>query len=271
LPVKLIAPVASTDSKARRGINIGLPKLPEAGSQTHFEIIRQWLQLCDDKDIHKNCHSTGTSTRCLPTRLIDVGQKDENSIRLLETDLDDTIEYVALSHPWGLAPHFVTDISNLDKHKEGIKLQDLPATFRDAIITTRALKKRYLWIDSICIIQGLGGDFEVEAKKMETVFSSAYCVIAASRAHSHIDGFLQDRREREYVTIPEKSRNGAAFYICENIDNFNLHVLNGHLNKRGWVLQEHALARRTIFFTEYQTYWECGDGVRCETLTKMSK
>ncbi|KAJ9138333.1 Serine/threonine-protein kinase par-4 [Pleurostoma richardsiae] len=62
----------------------------------------------------------------------------------------------------------------------------------------------------------------------------------------------------------------APFYICENIDDFNLHVLNGRLNKRGWVLQQHALARRTIFFTEHQTYFECGDGVRCETLTKMS-
>jgi hypothetical protein len=63
----------------------------------------------------------------------------------------------------------------------------------------------------------------------------------------------------------------APFFICENIDDFDRHVLNGHLNKRGWVLQEHALAHRTIFFTEHQTYFECGDGVRCETLTKMSK
>jgi len=43
------------------------------------------------------------------------------------------------------------------------------------------------------------------------------------------------------------------------------------MNKRGWVLQERALACRTIYFTAQQTYWECGGGVRCETLTKMSK
>jgi hypothetical protein len=206
----------------------------------------------------------------LPTRLIDVGGEGAEVVRLLETDTTDIDEYVALSHPWGQGPHFVTDVNNLNQHKNGIELSNLPQTFIDAILTTRAINKRYLWIDSICIIQGQGGDFEVEAQKMETVFSAAYCVIAASRAHSHIDGFLQERSEREYVTMHTKS-DGTPYYICENIDDFNLHVLNGHLNKRGWVLQEHALARRTIFFTEHQTYWECGDGVRCETLSKLSK
>ncbi|KAF4633372.1 hypothetical protein G7Y89_g4749 [Cudoniella acicularis] len=257
------------DPKAQPSIQIGLPKLPEAGSETHFGIIRQWLQLCDDKVAHPKCKATSTSTSCLPTRLIDVGKEGEDIVRLWVTSPEDTAEYIALSHPWGKGPHFVTNVKNLEEHKEGIKLTDLPATFRDAIITTRALDKRCLWVDSICIIQGPDGDFEAEAKKMENVFNSAYCVIAASRSHSHIDGFLQGRREREYVTI-RKRPDEAPFYICENIDNFNLHVLNGHLNKRGWVLQEHALARRTIFFTEHQTYWECGNGVRCETLTKMS-
>jgi hypothetical protein len=59
--------------------------------------------------------------------------------------------------------------------------------------------------------------------------------------------------------------------VCQNIDNFKDHVLNGELNSRGWVLQEHALARRTLFFTEHQTYFECSSGVRCETSTKLSK
>jgi len=104
---------------------------------------------------------------------------------------------------------------------------------------------------------------------MEDVYSGAYCVLAASRVNSHSSGFLRPRNERDYVEL--RDENGTSFYICETIDNFNNHVLEGALNQRGWVLQEHALARRTIFFTEHQTYWECGDGVRCETMTKMRK
>ncbi|KAI3336766.1 hypothetical protein HD806DRAFT_517809 [Xylariaceae sp. AK1471] len=247
----------------------GLPKLPNPGSQGHFEIMRQWLQLCNSRTQHPNCQAAAITPNCMPTRLIDVGYDGDQNVIVWEPGEGDAAEYVALSHPWGREPHFVTNVENLHRHKEGIRLIDLPATFRDAVLTTRALGKQHLWIDSICIIQGPGGDFQQQATRMETVFSSAYCVLAASRAHNQVDGFLGPRRERDYVTLHEGLDN-TPFYICENIDAFDAHVLGGHLHKRGWVLQEHALARRTIFFTEHQTYWECGDGVRCETLTKMS-
>jgi hypothetical protein len=115
---------------------------------------------------------------------------------------------------------------------------------------------------------------------METVFSSAYCVLAASCAASQQDGFLHTqpgreaqraKRDRDVVTIQPAGQAAAVYYICEMIDNFDQHVLKGSLSRRAWVLQERALARRTVYFAERQTYWECGDGVRCETLTHMTK
>jgi hypothetical protein len=63
----------------------------------------------------------------------------------------------------------------------------------------------------------------------------------------------------------------ALYYLCDAIDDFSGDVEQGELNKRGWVFQERALSRRTIYFAEKQTYWECGKGVRCETLKKTSK
>lgn len=266
----LLRLIVIPDLKTRNEYQIGLPRLPTAGSEPHFEILRQWLQQCDDATLHPNCNVAKSSKVILPSRLIDVGLDGDDCVKLWEPILEETGDYIALSHPWGMGPHFFTDNENLEQHKMGILLQSLPATFRDAVITTRALRKRYLWIDSICIIQGPRGDFATQASSIESVYSSAYCVIAASRAHSQVEGFLQSRPNREYVTI-RKNVDDAPFYVCDNIDRFDKHVLDGHLNKRGWVLQEHALARRTIFFTEHQTYWECGDGVRCETLSKMSK
>jgi len=119
------------------------------------------------------------------------------------------------------------------------------------------------------IIQGPDGDFNEEAKRMERVFSGAYCVLAASRANSQHEGFLKEFEQREYLTF--KRGNERPFYICKTIDDFNHDVLEGELNKRGWVLQERALARRTVYFTATQTYFECGKGVRCQTLTRMCK
>ncbi|KAK7718097.1 hypothetical protein SLS63_010580 [Diaporthe eres] len=204
----------------------------------------------------------------LPTRLIHVGANDSDTINLCITQPEDKFEYIALSHPWGEGPHFCTTLDNVEAYRNKIDFGELPVMFQDAVVTTRKLGLEYLWIDSICIIQGEGGDFDQEAKKMEDVFSSAFCVIAASSAQGQHDGFLnRPRQNRECLTF---ERAGLPpLYVSRFMDDFNKDVLESPLSKRGWVLQERALARRTIYFTDNQIYWECGRGVRSEMLTKM--
>lgn len=250
-------------------IQVGIPELPEVMSEQHLRAMRQWMIDCNDN--HPKCQvPTGTT---LPTRLVDMGQSPAEPIKVYVTQEKDSMKYIALSHPWGLVtelnPHFCTFTWNIEEHKKGIEFSKLPATFQNAVTVSRELGFRYLWIDSLCIIQGPDGDFNEEAERMEDVFSSASCIIAASSAAGQSDGFLKTRDKREYVTF---LREGLPpIYVCQFIDDFAQHVLQGSLNKRGWVLQERALARRTIYFTNKQTYWECGGGVRCETLTKMHK
>lgn len=266
-------------------IQFGLPVLPDPGSKEFFALIQLWLRDCDAQ--HRDCTPMpqprihGDSAREFPTRLIDVGTTAHIQLRMLETQDERPIshEYLALSHPWGdvvTYPPFSTwktDDSgsghDVETFKRGIPYDDLPATFKDAVICTRSLGVRYLWIDSICIIQGEDGDFNEEAKYMEEVFSGAYCVLAASRATNQHDGFLRPREQRNYITL-ERTKH-KPFYICDAIDDFSRDVIEGSLNQRGWVLQERALARRTIYFTEHQTYFECGNGIRCETLVSMHK
>jgi hypothetical protein len=256
-------------------IQSGFPELPKPGTNVFFQLIQLWLQDCDEN--HAECRAVNQDY--LPTRLIDVGTSEEPRLILLETKnnaLKDT-RYIALSHPWGDAkkhPPFKTLRKNLsgdapDNFLKGVLYDQLPATFKDAVTATRALKIRYLWIDSICIVQGKDGDFTEEAKLMGDVFSCAYCILAASRATGQHDGFLKDQKQREYTTFQRGTEK--PFYVCEPIDNFSGDVLEGSLNRRGWVLQERALARRSVYFTENQTYFECGSGIRCQTLAKMHK
>lgn len=256
------------DLKTSTQIQIGLPELPEPRSECHFDTIRRWLKECDAN--HPNCRLR--EQRFLPTRLLDVGGPDRPYLRLRQPPPAEAWKYIALSHPWGdpnRHPHFCTYTSNVAEYKKEIRFDQLPETFKDAVITTRALGFQYLWIDSLCIIQGEGGDFIDESKRMEDVFSSAYCVLAASRATHQAGGFLQARPQRQFVTF---QRGGQKpFYVCESIEDFNQDVLEGSMCKRAWVLQERALSHRTVYFTERQTYWECGDGVRCETGPKMRK
>lgn len=165
---------------------------------------------------------------------------------------------------------------NIEKRREGIDWSSLPKTFQDAVTVTRKLGVRFLWIDSLCIIQphegcsnecGGSADWAIEAKKMETYYSSAYCTIAATSARDSKDGFLDRPSRGQYVKIPDASP--TTLYLCEAIDDFHGDVEERELNQRGWVLQERALSRRTIHFTAAQTYWECGRGIHCETLTRM--
>lgn len=208
----------------------------------------------------------------MPKRVIDVGRNGDPMVYLRRTYESQPGEWIALSHQWGdktLPVRLCTTTKNQANHEGGMRWEELPRTFRDAVKVTRKLKRRYLWIDSLCIVQeGPDADFEEQARRMEQVYSDAWCVLASSRAAGHNAGFLNARHERSTITLYHE---GNPFYICQAIDNFEDHVLNGALNQRGWVLQEHALARRTVYFTDYQMYFQCGDGVRCETMARMTK
>jgi hypothetical protein len=179
---------------------------------------------------------------------------------------------MALSHCWGKLrddEKFCASLRNLQELKTAINFDRLPKTFQDAVIVTKGLGLRYLWIDSLCIIQDDHEDWEREAARMEQVFSLAYCVIGASSARSSLDGFLGDRPSRHCVQI--EASGAGTLYVCPAIDDFRRDVELGELNKRGWVFQERVLARRSIYFTSTQVYWECGAGVHCETLGRLHK
>lgn len=261
-------------------IQIGLPELPEAGNDLHFRVLRAWLDDCDDQHFKPTCRPTRSSSMTgdlswkMPTRLIDVGHVGDNTVRLRATQPEDTGNWVALSYRWGPEPpngYFSTTRENLEENMNGLEFAKLPLTFQDAIRVTRALGQRFLWIDSMCIVQGSNGDFQQEFKRMEHVYSGAYCVLAASCATDQGSGFLSPRLPRRCVSLMSADGVGDSIYVCELTEDFRGHVLLGDLNRRGWVLQEHALARRTLFFTNHQTYWECGHGVRCETMIRMTK
>ncbi|KAK8040027.1 hypothetical protein PG993_008438 [Apiospora rasikravindrae] len=251
----------------------GYPDLPGTESPKQYEIIRAWRDNCDGQ--HEGCYpwKTPGDLPPMPTRVIDVG----DPLRLVETSPGQpNARYVALSHCWGRLRNeekYCTTQETIASVRERIPFDRLPKTFRDAVAVTRQLGIRYLWIDSICIIQGDQADWEAEAQKMGDVFRFAYCTLAASSAESSIKGFANDptgkapRTRRKVAALT--TSGGSKLYLCRNIDNFQDHVEGSVLASRGWVFQERALSRRTLHFTSTQLYWECGEGVHCETLGKL--
>ncbi|KAF2257530.1 HET-domain-containing protein [Lojkania enalia] len=221
------------------------------------------------------------SDQLLPNRLLWVGDPDDqhydpNVLCLNTTSNKSRGKYVALSHCWGKLPtevnkHFCTTSDNISRRTKGFSFWELPKTFQDAVKVTRELSIPYIWIDSLCIIQygDNGEDWKREAKRMEEVFSGAYCTIAATSASNPFEGFLQPRMKHDYIHVQDAS--GNRFYVCTGRDNFNNDVKEALLNTRAWVMQERVLSRRTIHFSTNQVYWECGEGVYCENLTRLAR
>jgi hypothetical protein len=201
-------------------------------SEADFLLCRKWIRKCNRRHNHIDSYVAR-----LPTRVVDVEDNlDSNFVRLRTTNERERGIYIALSHRWQVnTPKAMTD--NINDWKNGMKLDILPQTYQDAIHLTRKLGIRFLWIDSLCILQDTLEDWETESGKMESVFASAYCTIAASPASAAHGNFRQDVEE-------------------------------GELSQRGWILQERALSRRIIHLTGEQIYWECGSVILSKATSK---
>ncbi|KZL68765.1 TOL-like protein [Colletotrichum tofieldiae] len=226
-------------------------------------LLFSWLQNCDEN--HDCWNSPKYKKRFLPTRLLNV--KPSGDLGQVRLDAMMTIEgnqYLALSHCWGQSatekmPMWLTLVENLGSRMVGFKLDELPKTFQDAVQITRELGISYLWIDSLCIIQDDTHDWNRESKRMEDVYASAYCTIAAASAPNSGTGFLGDIKNNDSLFIQDDDGNVA--YVSTNVADFEHDVNAASLNQRAWVMQERFLSPRTIHFTDTQVYGECGDGV----------
>jgi hypothetical protein len=134
---------------------INYPSPLHTGSELCGTIAMQWLNKCTTQ--HAKCRELHPAADWLPARLIDVGVlKDSQQPRLIitsELKNGSNNSYVTLSHRWASTHVVKLESSNIDSFSQCIPLESLSNTFLDAIRVTRALGVRYLWIDSLCIIQ----------------------------------------------------------------------------------------------------------------------
>ncbi|KAH8775876.1 heterokaryon incompatibility protein-domain-containing protein [Hyaloscypha finlandica] len=223
------------------------------------ELIKRWLKECTQN--HIECVVTEESK--LPARVVDIGlDLDPKQPRLLVTN-GQTGQYLAFSHCWGSKPLFRTLRSNIEQLQTRIPVQKLPRSFIDAIEVARILRIRYIWIDSLCIIQDDADDWEREAQKMGLIYENSQCTIAATSSDSSSSGqmYPQDYSGSPFLPLPYDGKDPArgSFYITQSRQKTDplLNVSQAPLNTRGWVLQERLLSRRILHFAADQVYWEC--------------
>ena len=174
---------------------------------------------------------------------------------------------MTLSHCWGGQVPLRLMRENLPAFQEGIEYSKLPRTFQDAVQITRGLLIRYLWIDSLCIIQDSETDWIQEAATMADVYRHSWCNIAATKAKDGRDGCFGRRDIRS--VIPCSVMANWQYAPKQLLQLWDLKIWDSNiddrpLSTRAWVLQEVLLAPRILHYDKDQVFWECLELRACE-------
>lgn len=257
------------------------------GSTARLELARRWMEDC--LKLHCRCESW-RENHLFPSRVVDVGPPDGSQEPFLHMPApSDMGLYICLSHRWGGAKVLQTVMGDppgtpngkagtFSQFQSAIPMKAMPKTFQDAVQVTRMLGYRYIWIDSLCIVQDRSSDWEAEAEKMGAYYRNAHLTLVAGSAVSADSGlFFPIARpavpchigsvslEVEDCICPIHGAEPHTFSLFAREPQMN----GGHyrssarptcsLDERAWVLQEEVLSARALIFTDKGLYWECAD------------
>lgn len=181
--------------------------------------------------------------------------------------------YLTLSHRWGDHTILCLRTDNIEQMRKAVLESAISKTFREAMLIVKALGERYIWIDSLCIIQDSPNrcDWFEESTKMHAIYANALCNISATGAIDGRDGCFFNRSQLLIQPLRiTNARNGIqdlprGTYLCVDWDIWSNDVDSAPLTCRAWVVQERLLSRRVLHFGRRQVLWECRETQACET------
>lgn len=143
------------------------------------------------------------------------------------------------------------------------------------MLVTHTMRLRYLWIDSLCILQDDKDDWTTQAAKMSSIFSNAALTIATTRAaDGSIGCFSQRNTARQILSYSDGKRSEVDVFGREPLyhgrysTNFGPpsqdDIKNCPLFERGWCLQKRYLSTRMVHYGNEKMVWQCKEATHCE-------
>ncbi|KAK0733766.1 heterokaryon incompatibility protein-domain-containing protein, partial [Lasiosphaeria miniovina] len=219
-----------------------------------LEWSKNEIEMCCQS--HINCGPP--SKLFTPTRLIDVRPQNAAGDVVLRdgSSVPQGSRYCALSYCWGkLKPACLTTNSTLPDRQAGIPWSSLPQTFQDAVKWSRSMGIDYLWIDSVCIIQGDKTDWHRESGRMSKVYGNSYVTVVAACGADPSAGLYSVQHNRPTATRIANLRHESSDKAWP---------LTFPLLRRAWCFQERLISPRTLFFAPGEMVFQCFDRVSCE-------
>jgi hypothetical protein len=235
------------------------PRRGDVHTETARAQLQTWLGECKE---HKSC-TDPYQVVVLPARVIEVNPLGSEQPRIMESR-GARGAYATLSYCWGPTPFPTLSTSSHAQFRDSLDMDQLPPTIRDAIITTRNLGLRYIWIDALCIIQDSEEDKLREIMRMKDIYAESAVTIVAATANRVSEGFLQPCHNPELAhTIP--FRIDAKVFGTMTINDLDFECYDERfepLSKRAWTLQEQFLAQRRVTFATPTMTWSCQAGTK---------
>ncbi|KAL2130483.1 hypothetical protein VTI74DRAFT_6337 [Chaetomium olivicolor] len=235
--------------------------------------VQSWLQTCEVDHGPRCCTFLGEKRCASPIPLLFVDVVDHCLVSATSAE-----KYFALSYVWGGPQTTATTRSNVEERYQSGTLADgrcaLPWTIRDAMVLVRRMGGRYLWVDSLCIVQDDAEHKHRDIQRMDIVYMMAFATIVAAHgenADAGLPGVRPGTRNAQItgsVFIPASSSassDSQTLLLTTAASPLPLALESSVWESRGWVLQERLLSRRCIYFTSDWTYFQCGRKTVSET------
>lgn len=228
------------------------------------DLARSWIEICIDS--HSSCRwEKQTSTRSVRTRLID-------TVHGCIIDAPDHCDYAALSYVWGEAAHHKLKLesSNCGRlQRQGYLAKNshlLSRTVRDAIDLCQELDIRYLWVDSLCIMQDCADDKKRQIGAMGDIYKNAMITLVGAVGEDEDAGLSRVTTLSQSRTLDEEVDGIRMTVIRNDLEP----LLNSTWNERGWTFQERILSRRLLIFTPSLMLFTCSEAIWREDIATES-
>ncbi|KAF4465010.1 GTP-binding [Fusarium albosuccineum] len=232
------------------------PRLPalDPSSKEAFVLANERIKDCVQN--HEDCSKPNTGF--MPKRVLQIPPGEKVYLKQYISPAP----YAALSYCWGLDKQgTVLTRSLIDKLQEGISLESLAQTIRDAIRVCRELGVEYLWVDALCIIQDDPDDKAIEIDQMGLVYENSLVTILANRAHDAAEGFLGNREPIDARLVPSfqipcQMSSGARSHVTLIDKSLEVQYADPLID-RAWAFQEFVLPPRLLCYSKLGSEFFC--------------
>ena len=224
-------------------------------------LIQEWVHRCRETHIETCSASLNVfgNRYSLSCKLILVDTIEE---RLVLDQLSLERRYIALSYIWGGVSALQTTTKNLHKLQQAGALSPqnvkLPKTLRDAIAVVSSLGERYLWVDTLCIIQDDETNKQLCISHMDVVYDHAVLTIVALSGHDANAGLPGVRPFTRPAHLFTEVGNLKLLAIPPGL---RASAEASRYEQRGWTLQERIMSRRCLYFSPHEVYYQCKTAV----------